>query len=104
MSLFMRYFLLSAMGILAVLMFLCLLRAILGPRFTDRLVAANMVSTLTVVFILLLAYYQNEAFLLDVSLLYAMLGFLAVVVISRVAVYRHYGRQLHKEEADHESC
>ena len=97
MSAFMGNFLLVVLGVLAVLMLLCLIRAIIGPRFTDRIVAANMISTMTIVFILLLSYYQNEAFLIDVALLYAMLGFLSVVVISRVAVYRHYGKQLHRE-------
>lgn len=90
--------LVGAMGVLAVLMLACLVRAILGPRFTDRIVAANMVASLSIAFIILLSVYLKEAFLLDISIVYALLGFLAIVVITRVAIFRHYGTMLHKED------
>lgn len=93
-----RAILVAAMGVLALLMLLCLVRAIKGPRFTDRIVASNLVTSLSMAFIVLLSIYLEEGFLLDVALVYALLGFLAVVVITRVATFRHYGTMLHKED------
>lgn len=73
---------------LSVIICFCLLRAILGPRFTDRLVAANMIGTKTIIFICILTVFLEESFLADVALIYAMLSFLAVVVISRIVILR----------------
>lgn len=69
---------------LAVTMFLCLVRAIIGPRLTDRLVAVNIISCKVVILFAVLAVYMDEFYLLDVCLTYALISFLAVVVLSRV--------------------
>lgn len=84
--------------VIAVLMILCLIRAIKGPRYTDRIVACNMINTLTIIMIILLSFYLDEEYLLDVAIIYALIGFLSVVVITRVATYRHYGTLMHKED------
>lgn len=81
-------FFIIIMIVLSLIIFACLLRAILGPRFTDRLVAANMIGTKTIIFIAILAVFLEESFLADVALIYAMLSFLAVVVISRIVILR----------------
>ena len=41
-------FLLVCMIVLGALIMLCLLRAILGPRLADRVVAVNMIGTMTI--------------------------------------------------------
>lgn len=69
---------------LAVTMFLCLIRAIIGPRLTDRLVAVNIISCKVVILFAVLAVYMDEFYLLDVCLTYALISFLAVVVLSKV--------------------
>ena len=93
-------FLLSCMGVLVVLMLLCLYRAVRGPRFTDRIVMSNAISTMVVVLIVLIAVYLGEGFLLDVAAVYAMLGFLSVAVICRIAAFRVYGKKLHEGDID----
>ena len=93
-------FLFVCMGILVVLFLVCLYRCIRGPRFTDRLVMVNALSTMVIVFIALLAVYFNEHYLLDVGAIYAMLGFLSVAVLCRIAAFRVYGKSLHKEEEE----
>lgn len=93
-------FLLSCMGVLVVLMLLCLYRAVRGPRFTDRIVMCNAISTMVVVLIVLIAVYLEEGFLLDVAAVYAMLGFLSVAVICRIAAFRVYGKKLHEGDID----
>ena len=76
--------------ILGILMFLCFLRAVLGPRVADRLVGINMTGTIAIVMIAILALLQREGYLIDVAIIYAMLSFLAVVVLTKiyVGVYR----------------
>lgn len=74
----------SALVVLAVLTLLCLIRAIQGPRIADRIVSINMISSLTIAMIGILAIRQNQGYLVDVALIYALIGFLAVVVLCKV--------------------
>ena len=62
------------------------MRAVLGPRFTDRIVAVNVISTLVIAELVLLSVWLREDFLVDVALVFALLSFLAVVVVSRLVV------------------
>ena len=84
----------SALVVLAVLTLLCLVRAIQGPRIADRIVSINMISTLTIAMICVLANAQNQGYLADVALIYALVGFLAVVVLCKV----YMGITLEKRE------
>ena len=78
------------LSILAVMLVLCLIRAVIGPRIADRLIAVNMMGTIVMVSIALLAVLKKEGYLIDICLIYAMISFLAVVVLSRIytGVYR----------------
>lgn len=77
-------FLLACMIVIGALIILCLVRAILGPRLADRIVAINMIGTMTIVEIAILALYMRESYLFDVCLIYAMISFLAVVVLTKI--------------------
>ena len=70
--------------ILAIMLVLCLIRAIIGPRIADRLVAVNMMGTMIMCIIVILGVILEEGYLADIALIYAMISFLAVVVLSRV--------------------
>ena len=72
--------------VLAVLLLLCLFRAVKGPTIADRLVAANMMGTMVMVIIASLAFLMKESYLLDICLIYALISFLAVVVLSKVYI------------------
>lgn len=76
-------FLLVCMIVLGALIMLCLLRAILGPRLADRVVAVNMIGTMTITEIAMFALYLRENYLYDVCLIYAMISFLAVVILTK---------------------
>lgn len=94
------------LSIQAVLLLLCLIRAVVGPRIADRLVAVNMITTMVTVMIAILAVLKGEGYLIDICLIYAMISFLAVVVLSRIytGVYReekdHQKRKEEKQNAD----
>ena len=85
--------------VLALLMLATLVRAVLGPRFTDRIIAVNVINTLVVAEIVLLSVWMEEDFLVDVALLYALLSFLTVVVVSRLVLTRRQ-KQLEKEKRE----
>ena len=90
-----------ALGGMGVGLFFCLARAIIGPRIADRIVAVNMVGTCTICMIAVLALMMNEGYLTDISLIYTMLSFLAVVLLTKVYLGVYRERQLKKEkEAD----
>ncbi|MCI8923932.1 MAG: sodium:proton antiporter [Lachnospiraceae bacterium] len=72
--------------ILAFMLFACLVRAVKGPRVSDRIVAVNMMGTMVMVMIAALSLLLDEGFLIDICLIYAMVSFLAVIVISKVYI------------------
>lgn len=80
----------------------CLFRAILGPRFTDRIIAVNIVCTKAIIAIAILAFLFGQDFLLDIALVYAMISFLAVVVLSKCYLLKHQEHPVDPElEAEH---
>lgn len=81
---------------LAVLLMLCLVRAIIGPRIADRIVAVNMMGTMVMVIIAVLAVMMQEGYLVDICLIYAMISFLAVIVLTKV----YMGVYLEKKEKE----
>lgn len=88
--------------LLALMVFLCLIRAIKGPRITDRIVAINMMGTLTMVIIAILAVKMNEGYLVDICIIYAMISFLAVTLLTKVYM-GVYAERKRKEES-HDSA
>ena len=88
----------GVLTVLSVLIFLCLVRAIRGPRVADRIVSINMISTLVIATICVLAIKQAQGYLADVAIIYALIGFLAVVVLCKV----YMGIALEKREKEKE--
>ena len=94
------------LSVLAVMLLLCLIRAVIGPRIADRLVAVNMMGTMVMVSIALLAVVKDQGYLVDICLIYALISFLAVVVLTRIytGVYRdakaHENKKGEKKHAD----
>ncbi len=70
--------------VLALLVVLTFIRVIKGPRLADRVVGVNVIGTLTIMMICVLSLMLAEGYLLDVALIYAMISFLAVVVLTKI--------------------
>ena len=83
-------FYLGCLLVLAVLTVLCLVRAILGPKLADRIMAVNMIGTMTIAMIAILSVLLDEPSLLDVALIYAVISFVAVIVLTKIyiGIYR----------------
>lgn len=88
--------------LLALALFACLIRAIRGPRIADRIVAVNMMGTMVMVIMTALALLLKEDYLVDISLIYAMISFIAVVVITKVyiGIYEERKAARKKKEED----
>ena len=95
-----------ALVVIGLLILDCLVRAIRGPRIADRVIAANMTGTLIVITICILSFLMNEGYLVDIAMIYTMLSFLAVVLLTKVymGIYREKHRQesLAKEAEHHD--
>ena len=74
----------GAVIVLAVLIIVSLIRSVRGPRIADRIIAVNMIGTMVILILAILSVYLEESYLVDVCLIYAMISFLAVVVLCKV--------------------
>ena len=74
----------GALIILGLLMLALMPRVLRGPRFTDRIVAVNSINTMVTASICLLSRRLHAPYLLDVALIYALLGFTAATLLTRL--------------------
>jgi len=72
----------GALIIFAVLIGVMLIRAVIGPRITDRILSINMIGTMTICSIAILSGLLKEGYLTDVALIYAMLSFVSVLILA----------------------
>ena len=86
------------LAILGVLLFPCLLRAIRGPRIADRVVGINMIGTIIIMMIAILSLMLEEGYLVDIAIIYAMLSFLAVVVLVKVYIGVYRAQKIEEEK------
>lgn len=93
-----RAVLVGTLIFLAVMLLLCLIRAVKGPRVADRIVAVNMMGTMVMVMIAALALLLKEGYLIDICIIYAMISFLAVIVLTKVYIGIYRERKQKKEE------
>jgi len=78
-----HYLILISMLFLSITICFCLFFAVRGPKLTDRIVATNMIGVKSILLIILVSVYVGEGYLVDVTLVYALLSFLAVIVFTR---------------------
>ncbi len=72
-----------AIGFIIAGIILAGIRFILGPEASDRVVAADTTSVGIISGLVLLGYIFERFIYVDVSLIYAALGFIGVLVIAR---------------------
>jgi multicomponent Na+:H+ antiporter subunit F len=88
-----------ALGALMVMVIASFIRAVKGPTIADRIVAVNMIGTQIIIMIGVVALMVGEGYLVDVAMLYALISFLAVVVLCQVYMGVFLERR-HKEQED----
>jgi multisubunit Na+/H+ antiporter MnhF subunit len=69
---------------------LCLFRAARGPSIPDRVLAADTFVSIMISMMVLLSLAAND-FLMDIALVYAVLGFLGTIAVSKFLEGRRLG-------------
>ena len=69
--------------LLAAAAVLCLFRIARGPTAPDRVVALDALIPIVAVMMVLSALYQGNDMLMDIALIYTLLGFVGTLVISK---------------------
>ena len=76
----------GALIVLILLIGAMVIRSIIGPRSTDRIMSVNMLGTMTICSIAILSVLLDEGYLADVALIYAMISFVAVLMMASMFV------------------
>ena len=84
----MNLFLETCLVVLALLVAGAAVRAVRGPRFTDRIVAINLLTTMTLSMICILTLLRGEDFFIDVAIIYALISFVTVAVMAKIIIRR----------------
>ena len=66
-----------------------LVRAFRGPTLFDRVMAGNMIGTLTVLLVAVLGFMNGRPEFLDIALVYVLISFVSTIAVLRVYVNRH---------------
>ena len=66
-------------------MLLALIRAGLGPTVYDRILAANMFGTMTVILIAVAGFFVGRPEWLDIALVYALVNFSGTIAVCKFA-------------------
>lgn len=75
-------FIAAMIGVLLT-MVLALVRALKGPDVFDRILAANMFGTATVLFIAVIGFLTRRPDFLDMALVYALISFIGIIAVLR---------------------
>jgi len=79
-------FVVAMIAVLATMM-LALVRAILGPTVFDRVLAANMFGTKTVLLIAVSGFLTGRPEWLDLAILYALMNFTGMIALLRFSKF-----------------
>lgn len=69
---------------LAFLAVISSIRIVLGPCVWDRLLAFNLISSKIIMFITLFALLTGKSYLLDIAIVYSLLGFMGIIMIAKI--------------------
>lgn len=93
----MNVFVVAMIGVL-VTMSLALVRAFLGPTVFDRVLAANMFGTKTVLLIAVSGFLIGRPEWLDLAILYALMNFIGMVALLRFSKFANLASdETHRE-------
>ena len=68
-----------------------LVRAFRGPTLYDRVLAVNMIGTLTVLLVAVLGFMRERPEFLDIALVYVLISFISTIAVLRIFTRRGTG-------------
>ena len=77
--------------VLGIGLLLCLFRLARGPTLPDRVIAFDSASSIIVALIVVLSLEYGNSYLIDIALVYAILGFISTLAISKFLIGEHMG-------------
>ena len=80
------YSVVAVVGFLSVAILFGLIRTIKGPRRPDRIMGINMIGSFSTALLAALSVLLKQNWLLDVCLVYCLISFLAVIILSKVHI------------------
>ncbi|WP_036256795.1 monovalent cation/H+ antiporter complex subunit F [Spongiibacter marinus] len=84
---------------LLLVMALALSRAFVGPTVFDRILAANMFGTKTVLLIAVIGFLFGRPEFLDIAMVYALINFIGVIGMLRLIEYlEDENRNAHEDD------
>jgi multicomponent Na+:H+ antiporter subunit F len=81
--------------IISISLVLSLYRALVGPTLFDRLLAANIIGTTTVLFLVIYGFLSGRTDFLDIAITYILLNLIGTFAVLK---YFRYGTLSHGEE------
>ena len=81
--------------IISISLILSLYRALVGPTLFDRLLAANIIGTSTVLFLVMYGFLSGRTDFLDIAITYILLNLIGTFAVLK---YFRYGTLSHGEE------
>jgi multicomponent Na+:H+ antiporter subunit F len=76
---------------------LALIRALAGPTVFDRILAANMIGTKTVLLIAVTGFLTGRPEWMDLAILYALMNFIGILAVLRFSAFGSLARNSHIE-------
>ena len=96
----MHYFFLYSAIALTIIIAIPMIRVVKGPTLFDRILATNAIATKTIVLICLTGYiFGRIDMFIDITLAYAILGFLGSIVIAKYLSSFKVRRQREQENS-----
>lgn len=77
-------------------------RAFLGPTIYDRILAGNMIGTLTVLLIAVHGFLAGRPEFLDIALVYALINFIGTIAILKYFRFKDLGTEGQSKETQQE--
>ena len=95
------YLFVCSIVILGIFMILAIIKSIIGPTVADRIVSVNMVSTMVVMTLCILTiFFKEEGYLADISIIYVLISFVALIVLGNVFINVNLRKKFKKEKEE----
>jgi multicomponent Na+:H+ antiporter subunit F len=69
--------------IVMLMIFMSLIRALVGPTAPDRVTAINIIGTKTLIIITLIARIYEQKYFLDIAMVYALMSFITTIGVAK---------------------
>lgn len=75
-----------SMLFISLAIFVTLIKFFVGNTVWEKLLALNLISVKVILLICIYAVYKNNPMLLDIGIIYGIIGFLTVIILTRFVI------------------